>query len=49
MKHKVTHCIYAEEIYQRICIKNISLGFAHLAITLKQPRMTKYLFWKGYA
>ena len=49
MKHEVTYCIYAKEIYQSICIENISLGLAHLAIALKQPWMTKYLLWKRYA
>ena len=44
MKHKVADCIYTKEIYQFICIKYISFGFTHFAVTLEQPWMTKYLF-----
>ena len=43
MKNKVTHCIYAEKVYQGVCVKNVSFGFAHLAVALKQPWMSKYL------
>ena len=43
MKHKVTHSIYSEEIYQLVCIQYISLGFTHFSIALKQPRMSEDL------
>ena len=43
MKHKITHRVHAEEIHQRIGIEHISLGFAHLAVALQQPRMTEHL------
>ena len=43
MQYEVAHRIYAKEIYQVIGIQHISLGLAHLAIALQQPRMSKYL------
>ena len=46
MENKIPHGIHAEKVYQSIRIENISLGFTHLAVTLKQPRMAKYLLGK---
>ena len=46
MKNKVTNCINAEEIYQFICVKDVSFGFTHFSVSLKQPWMSEYLFWK---
>ena len=48
MKYEVTNCIYTKEINEFISIENISLGFTHLTVSLKQPRMSEYLFrkWK---
>ena len=48
MKYEVTNCIYTKEINEFISIENISLGFTHLSVSLKQPRMSEYLFrkWK---
>ena len=46
MKYEITDSIYTKEIYKFICINNISFGFTHLAITLKKPRMSEYLFRK---
>ena len=46
MQYEVTHRIYAEEINQVIGIQHISLGLAHLAIALQQPRMSEYLLRK---
>ena len=46
MQNEVTHCIHAKEINQFIGIQYISFGFAHLAVTLQQPRMSEYLFRK---
>src|SRR5699024_12676759 len=44
MKNEITNGIYAKEIYQLIRIENISLGLAHLSISLEQPWMAEYLF-----
>ena len=46
MQDEVADCIHAEEFYQVICIQHISLGFAHLAVALQQPRMSEYLLRK---
>ena len=43
MQHEITNRIHAEHIHQIIRIDDISLGFAHLAIALQQPRMSEYL------
>ena len=47
MKNKIADCIHTKEIYQRICIQNISFRFTHLAVALKQPGMSKHLLGKG--
>ena len=41
--------IHAEEIHHVIGIQHISLGFAHLAVTLQQPGMSEYLLRKRLA
>ncbi len=46
MKHKITHRIYPEEIYQLVGIQHISLGLTHLAVALQKPRMPEYLLRK---
>ena len=43
MQYEVTHRVHAEHIYQIVCVEYISLGLAHLAVALQQPRMTEYL------
>ena len=45
MEQEITNGIHAEKFYQLIGIEHVSFRFTHLAIALKQPRMTKYLFW----
>ena len=47
MKHKIAHRIHPEEIHQGIGVKHISLGLAHLAVSLKKPGMTEYLLRQG--
>ena len=47
MENKIADCIHTKEIHQFICIKHISFGLTHLAITLKQPRMSEDLLRKG--
>ena len=46
MEYKVTNRIHSKEINQLIRIKHISFRLAHLSVSLKQPRMSKYLLWK---
>ena len=46
MEHKVADCVHAEKVYQRIGIEHVSFGFAHLAVSLQQPRMAEYLLRK---
>lgn len=46
MKDKIPYGIHAEEIYQSVCIEDISFGLTHLAVALKQPRMAKHLLRK---
>ena len=43
MKHKVTHCVYAEKLYQIVCVDHVSFGLTHFSVALKEPGMTKYL------
>ncbi len=45
-EYKVTNRIHSKEINQLIRIKHISFRLAHLSVSLKQPRMSKYLLWK---
>ncbi len=46
MKDEIADCIHTKEIHQGICIQDITLGFAHLTVPLKQPGMAKYLLWQ---
>ena len=46
MKQEIADCINTKHIYQIICIDHISLGLAHLSVTLDQPWMTEYLLRK---
>ena len=43
MQYEVTNRVHAEHVYQIVRVKHISLGLAHLAVALQQPRMTEYL------
>ena len=43
MQYEVTNRVHAEHVYQIVRVKHISLGLAHLAIALQEPRMTEYL------
>ena len=46
MQNEVADSVYAEQVYQIVCVDHVSFGFTHLAVALQQPRMTKYLFRK---
>ena len=43
VEYEITDRIYTKEIHQFIRIQHISPGFAHLAVSLEQPRMTEDL------
>ena len=47
MEHKVAHSVHAEEIHQLIRVEHISLGLAHLAVSLEKPWVPKHLLGKG--
>ena len=47
MEYKVTDCVHAEEVHQRIGVQHVSFGLAHLSVALEEPRMAEYLLGKG--
>ena len=46
MKNEITYGIDTKLVYEIIGIQYISLTLTHFSVALKQPRMSKHLFWQ---
>ena len=46
MQHEEAHGVHAELLHQIVRIEHISLGLAHLAVSLQKPRMAEHLLWQ---